>query len=112
MVFKFHRYWRKDGITHGATVTDSWTADEDYIIKRIHLQRSDGVALTASTFYWKIADRVYTREEVPGRILAPDALTSPVLDVPISKGEKLDWVFKNLEGTTIHILVTLEVWSK
>jgi len=110
-VFKYFRNWRKDNVASGATVSDSWTADDNYIIRRIYLQRADGVGLTASTFYFKIGDRVFTREEVPATVLGPDVEVTPVLDISITKGEKLDWIFKNLEGTTISVLVTLEVWS-
>jgi len=111
MVFKYHKTFEHDSIADGATVSDSWVADEDLVIKRIHIRRKDGYALHASTFYFKIADRVFTRELVPAGILAEDALITPILDIPFTKGEKLDYTFKNLEGATISIFIVFEVHS-
>jgi hypothetical protein len=112
MGFKYFRHWRKDGIATGATVSDTWTAEEDLVIKRIHIQRTDGVSLTASTFYFKISGDVYTREEVPATVLGPNVQVSPELNITIPKSAKLDWTFKNNEGATISVMVTLEVWTR
>jgi len=111
MAFKFYRTFEHDSIAAGATVTGSWTADDDYVIKRVHVARKDGVALTASTFYFKVGDRVFTRELVPATALRPGADFVQAIDVKITKGEKLDYTFKNLEGATISIFVWFEVWT-
>jgi len=109
--FKFFKHFSTTSLADGSTWSDSWTADDNYVIKRIHLQRGDGAGFTKSTFYFKIADRVYTREVVPASVLGPDVEVSPVLNIPFSKGEKLDFTFKNEEGTTIDVLLTFEVWT-
>jgi len=111
MVFKFFKTFEHDGIADGTTVSDSWVADEDFIIKRVFIRRKDGYALHKSTYYFKIADRVFTRELVCAGVLAEDALITPILDIPFSKGEKLDYTFKNLEGTTIDIFIIFETHS-
>jgi len=111
MGFVFHRTFEKDAIADGTTWADSWVADLDYVIKRIHIRRKDGYALHKSTFYWKVADKVYTRPIVPAGVLGEDVLVTPVIDVPITKGEKLDFTFKNLEGTAIDVYLVFEVHS-
>jgi len=108
MVFKFHKTFEHDAVADGATVSGTWTADANYIIKRIHIRRKDGYALHKSTFYFKIADRVYTREVVPAGILAEDALITPVLDIPFKEAEKLDYTFVNKEGASIDIFIVFE----
>ena len=108
MTFKYYKYFEKDAIADGLTYEDSWEADEDLKLKRIHIARKDGIALTKSTFYLKIAERIFTHPVVPASILAPDALISPTLDVSFRKGEKLFFTFKNLEGASVSIMITFE----
>jgi len=108
MAFKFFKTFKHDKVDDTTTVSDSWTADEDYIIKRVFIRRKDGYALHKSTFYFKIGDRVFTHELVPAGILAEDALITPVLDIPFTKGEKLDYTFKNLEGVSIDVYIVFE----
>jgi len=109
--FHHFRYWKKESIADGSTASDYWQADDNYIIRRIFIQNASGAGLTASTFYFKIGERVYTRPEVPATVLGPDIEVSPILNIPITKGEKLDWTFKNQEGSTISVLITFEVWK-
>ena len=111
MVFKYIKTFEHDSIAAGSTVSSSWTADEDLVIKRVFIARKDGTALTASTFYFKIADRVYTREVAPAIVFGRTVDISPEVNISFTKGEKLDYVFKNLEGATISIFVYFEVWS-
>jgi len=35
-----------------------------------------------------------------------------VLDIPIKAKETLSFTLKNLEGTTISVMVTLELWAE
>jgi len=108
MAFKFWKTFEHDSIAAGTTVSGSWTADDDYIIKRIHIARKDGAGLTASTIYFKIADRVYTRELVPAVTLGKTADITTEINIPFTKGEKLDYTFKNNEGTAISIFIVFE----
>lgn len=109
--FDHHRYVRKDSVVVDATISDSWTADGDYIIKRLHLQNADGSGLTDSTFYYKIGEHVFTRPEVPAVIFGPDKEITPEINVIITKGQKLDWTIKNKEAATTDFLLTLEIWK-
>jgi len=111
MVFKYYRTFEKDGIADGGTLEDSWQADEDLKIKRVHIVEKTGLSLPKSTFYMKIKERVYTHAVVPASVLGPDVLVSAELDIPFSKGEKLVFTFKNLEGAARSVFVTFESWE-
>lgn len=109
--FDHHRYVRKDTVEVNATISDTWTADADYIIKRIHLQNAIGTTLTDSTFYYKIGEHVFTRPVVPAVVFGPYIELTPELNLIITKGEKLAWTFKNKEIAQFDLLMTLEVWT-
>jgi len=107
---RFFKYFEKDNLSADASWSEAWTSDGDYTIKRIYLGRKDGEVMPASTFYFKVAEAVYTHDRVPAEILGPDILTSPVLDVPIKNGQRFEFTFVNKEGVTISVKLTLEVW--
>jgi len=109
MAFYYFKTCEKDSLADGDVYEDTWTADEDLVIKRIFIKNKDGSALTDSTFYFKIVGEVYTHPLVPAAILGPDVLVSPVLDIRFVKGAKLEFTFKNLEGVTISLFVVFEV---
>jgi len=111
MPFKEFKYFEKDGVADGGTYEDDWTPKEDRIIKRIYLARKDGQSFTDSTFYFKIDGVVYTLDVVPCIVLGPDIMTSPVLDIPIKAKATLSFTLKNLEGVTISVMITLELWT-
>jgi len=108
MPLKYFKYFEKDDIADNGLHEDEWTPDEDLVIKRIYLARKDGSSYTKSTFYLKIAGDVYTEPVIPAVVLGPDKLTSPELDIPIAKGNKLNFTLKNLEGAAISSMVTIE----
>jgi len=109
MAFYYFKTFEKDSLADGDVYEDTWTADEDLVIKRIFIKNKDGSALTDTTFYFKIVGEVYTHPLVPAAILGPDVLVSPVLDIRFVKGAKLEFTFKNLEGVTISLFVVFEV---
>jgi len=111
MKFAFYKTFEKDNLADGATDEDSWVPDRDLTLKRIHIKNKDGTALTKSTFYFKVQEAVYTHPIVPATILGPDIMVSPVLDIPILKGQTLNFTFKNQEGTTISVFVSIESWG-
>jgi len=111
MPFKEFKYFEKDNMGDGTTFEQDWTPKEDRVIKHIYLARKDGQSFTDSTFYFKIDGVVYTLDVVPCIILGPDILTNPVLDIPIKAKETLSFTLKNLEGVTISVMVTLELWT-
>jgi len=112
MTLLYFKTFEHDSITAGATVSGTFTAEEDVVLKRIYIARKDGIALTASTFYLIIGKMVYTREVVPASVLGPDIELTPELSIPISTPQKLDYTLKNLEGATISIFILLEIHAK
>jgi len=111
MGFLYYKTYEKDSIADGGEFGDKWTADTNLVLKRIHIKRKTGEALTKSSFYLKIHERVHTHPIVPASILGPDILVSPILDLPFKTGESLDFLFKNLEGATIDIFISFEAWA-
>jgi len=111
MKFAFYKTFEKDSLADGASYEDVWIPDRDLVLKRIHIKNKDGSALTKSTFYFKVAETVYTHALVPAAILGPDIMVSPVLDIGIIKGQRFDFTFKNQEGKTISVFISLESWE-
>jgi len=109
--FKYFKTFEHNSIGDGETASGSWTADEDLILKRVHVIRKDGASFTDSEVYFNIGDRVFARDKIPAVVLGPDKEVSPVLNIPFRKGEKLEYKFKNNEGSTISIYICIEVWT-
>ena len=110
MGLKYYKTFEKDNLAAADSYTDTWTSEEDLVLKRVHIVEKAGTALRKSTFYLKIAGRVLTREVVPCSVLGPDIFVSPVLDIPFSRGETLSFSLKNNEGAAISFFVTFECW--
>ena len=108
---KYFKTIEKDSLADGGTWSDDWTPDEDVVIKRIYLKKKDGSAFTDSTFYMKISEDVYTRSVVPAAILGPDKEVSPEINVPVKAHQKIDWTFKNNEGSAVDLFLVFEVWT-
>jgi len=111
MGFKYYRAFEKDALADAAKWEESFTADEDLTIKRVYLGRKDGASFTKSKFYLKIAEDVYTRPIAPAELVGSDLLVSPVLEIPVKKGQPISWTLENLEGASIDVWLTFEVWS-
>ena len=111
MAFKYYKTYEKDDVAQNGTLEGSWEADEHIKIKRVHIVEKTGLSLPKSTFYMKIKERVYTHSVVPASVLGPDILVSPELDIPFSKGEKLAFTFKNLEGANRSVFISFESWE-
>jgi len=109
--FAEYKFFERDNIADGGVYEADWTPKEDRVIKRIHLARKDGASFTASTFYLKIVEKVYTLDEVPCNVLGPDVLTTPVLEIPIKAKATLSFKLMNREGAPISVMVTLELWK-
>jgi len=110
-MFKYFKYFEKDNIANGATYEDTWYPDTDIKIHRIYLARKDGAAFTKSTFYLKVKETVYTHPVVPAVVLGPNVQTNPVLDIPVDAKQVIAFSLKNLEGTAIDVMITLECWE-
>jgi len=111
MGFKYYRSFEKDSLSDAAKWEESFTADEDLTFKRIYLARKDGASFTKSKFYLKIAEAVYTRPIAPAELVGSDLLVSPILDIPVKKGQTVSWTLENLEGAAIDVWLTFEVWT-
>jgi len=111
MIFKYYRNFEKDGLADTAKWEESWTADQDLTLKRIYLARKDGASFTKSKFYLKVAEAVYTRPVVPAELVGSDLLVSPELNIPVKNCQPVSWTLENLEGVSIDVWLTFEVWT-
>ena len=105
---RFYKTFEKDGLASGSSWVQTWTAEEDMRIKRVHIVEKSGRTLRKSTFYMKIAGTVYTRELIPCSVVGPDVLVTPVLDIPFAKASELSFTLKNNEGVAIDLFTTFE----
>jgi len=108
MGLKFYKTFEYDGVAVGDTRTATWTVDVSVVIKRVHIIEKGGTTLRKSTFYFKIAERVFSREVVPASVLGPDIMVSPVLNIPFRAAETLAFTFKNNEAASVDIWITFE----
>jgi hypothetical protein len=99
----------KDNIPDGGTYEDYFRPEEAVTIKRIFIRSKDGAELTKSTFWCQTPKVVLTRPYIPAGLLTPDILGNPELNLPLAAAEKFDFIFKNLEGATKSIFITLEL---
>jgi len=104
----FRKIYYADVAT-GASFSDSWTSDNAYTIHRIFIVEKTGRALYNTPLTMRKEDYVFIRDEVPAYLLGPDIQVSPVLNIPIAKGETLYWEGKNDEGVSIGIYIILEL---
>jgi len=112
MAFKYYKTFIKTALADGAKYVDDWVADENLLLKRIHIKRLTGEELTDSEFSLEIAGVMYSRPTIVASVLGPDILVSPVLDIPFDKAQKLHFEFLNKEGVSIDVGVYFEVWAR
>jgi len=111
MPLRFFKVFEKDSLADGGTWSDDWTITEDLVLKRIYIQDKSGSDWTDSTFYFKIDEDVYTHSIVPAKVLGQQKDKTPVLDIPVKKGQLLSFTFKNQEGATKSLFLTFEFWK-
>lgn len=112
MEFNSFKTFEHNSISAGSTVSGSWTADDDYIIRKIYIVEKSGATINASTLYFKVGGDVYTHEFVSAKVLGPQQNVTPLIDIEITKGEKFDYTFKNNESSAVSIFIVLELWKK
>jgi hypothetical protein len=104
-------YWKtfeEDSLADGGSWSDDWDVDEDLTIKRIYLRNKNGSEFTASTFYLKISEDVFTRSIVPAGILGLNREITPEINIPVKAKERISWTFKNNEGDAVSLFLVFE----
>lgn len=101
------KFFEGDGIAAGGTWTIHWTADADYVIRAILVNRADGGSWTRSTCTIHIAKDPLTVDKCLVLTLGRDWLYRLPLEEPLGKDQDFDMVITNLEGTALDIRVTL-----
>jgi len=112
MRFDHIRYIEVTGVADGSPFSGEWTADDDYIIKRIFIRRSDGGSWTKSTITIKIDEVASTKTKSSVAIWGSDVLNALVIDYDFPKDRVFKFEGVNQEGLTIDVRVELELWKK
>jgi len=98
-------------INAGSSEEFSWSSDDDYTIHRIFVIEESGSSLYKEDTTVLIDQTAYTKEAIPASLLAPNALYSPIVDVPLKKEQVFKLTILNNESTAITVRVVLELWK-
>ena len=93
-------------VADGATAEDSWTADDDYVIRHI-LIKADGEATTKSTITMRIDDYVITKDRALCNTFGTDARTALLLNIPLKKSATFHYSIHNAEGAAKDFTIEL-----
>jgi len=103
------------GITAGETKEESWTADKDYILRKLFVKEYTeapvGTRFLACTF--RIDDFVFTLDNVRGELFDTLPNQAEPLDYDMSKNKTIYLSMKNMHSTsTIYPYVVLLLEEK
>ena len=93
-------------VTAGSTKEDSWTADDDYIIRHI-LIKADGEVTTKSTITMRIDEYVITKDKALCNTFGTTANTALLLNIPFRKSATFHYSLVNQEGATKNFTIEL-----
>jgi len=93
-------------VADGETKSDSWTADDDYVIRHI-LIKADGEVTTKSTITMRIDEYVITKDKALCNTFGTTANTALLLDIPFRKSATFHYSLVNQEGATKNFTIEL-----
>ena len=102
-------------ITAGATVTSSWTADDDYVIKRIYVVEytATPVGTQFLTATLRVEDYTFTKDQVVLSVFDGKANQVPELNIEFKKGSTFYYSVKNNHASSsISAYIILELWKQ
>jgi len=99
-------------VAAGATVTDSWAFDGDYVLHPIPAVDQEDAALYECTVTVKVADKILTKEAVPGVFFTPSELGALDFDVDVVKGERIEFGVTNNRTVSVTARFVLELIPK
>jgi len=111
----YYKYIDLGTITAGSTVSNSWSADDDYKIKRIFVVETTGtkVGVRFLTATLRIDSYVFTKDKVNLDLFEGKSNQVPVLDFPFTKGKTFYYSVTNNHGTdSISAVMILELWKE
>jgi hypothetical protein len=110
MKFAFTKRFDTGSLADGATYEKTWSSTENLILHKIFIQATDGSALDKSLFWLKVDKDIYTLEDAPALLFYPDYQRGLTLDIELKQGSEVNFIFKNLEGATKQVYITLELF--
>ncbi|MCD6590270.1 hypothetical protein J7K74_03765 [Candidatus Woesearchaeota archaeon] len=111
---KFHSFktFGPETISAGAKWENNWTADEDYIIKRIYIVDQEGKDLYNIVCTFQIEQFVFTKDKIPAALLGATKLTSLELDLDLKKDHVFKWAITNNDSVSRTLYLILELWKE
>jgi len=96
-------------VAAGATESVDWVFDADYILHHIHGIDQDGADLALTYITCKIAEKILTKEEVPGNFFTPSELGALDFAISVVKGEKIEFGIRNARTVSVTAYLILEL---
>jgi len=101
-------------ISAGGTVEKTYTAEDDYIIKRMYIVETTEtpVGLQYITFTFWVDNVPYTKDKVNAKLFEGYTNQVPELNIDFSRGKTFRIsLTNNHSSSTIKVQVILELWS-
>ena len=93
-------------VADGETKAESWTADDDYVIRHI-LIKADGEATTKSTITMRVDTYVITKDTALCNSFGTNAENALLLNIPFKKSATFHYSLVNQEGATKNFTIEL-----
>jgi len=93
-------------VTAGSTKEDSWTSDDDYVIRHI-LIKADGAAPVKSTITMRIDEYVITKDKALCNTFGTSAENALLLNIPLRKSATFHYSIYNGEGADKSFTIEL-----
>ena len=112
----FHTFKLIDlgSISAGSTKEDSWSADDDYVIKRIYIVETTETAVGPQflTGTFRVDGYVFTKDSVNLSLFSGYRNQVPELDISFGKGKTFYYSVKNNHSSSaISAHLILELWK-
>ena len=93
------KYFEHAGIADGGAFSNEWKVDDDYVLRYIFI-KADGAKTTKSTITLRINNNPITKAKALCNTFGTNAEDALLLNIPLSKGDTVDWEGTNAEGAT------------
>jgi len=100
------KYIDVGSVSAGATASDKWTADKDYVIRHIFV-KADGEAAVKSTITMRIDDYTITKDQALCNTFGTSARDALLLNIDFKKSATFYYSIKNNEGAAKNFSIEL-----
>ena len=100
------KIFEHSSIADGATFSDDWEFDDDYVIKYIFI-KADGAATTKSTITIRLDNVPLTKDKALCNTFGTNPENAIELNISVKKSQKIDYEGTNNEGATKDFTIEL-----